>query len=439
MAQLSSQTLLLQAATTDCEEPLVATVAPKFDVRPLREAVLLSFVDPLPQRCLLLQGISERQWRGLLRWLDYSGLALYFFDRIVTLRLESLLPDAVRERLEKNLTDNAVRTQGMITESIAIQQQFQDARVRYASLKGFSLVPRSVPRLELRSQFDLDFLVSGESAPRARTILQNRGYRLYGANGRSWEFKRNERPGFALKDLYKDLQSWRVELHVESHDSGAASVLDRLDRCELNGFRMPVLPAVDAFVGQGLHVYKHICGEFSRAAHLVEFRRHVLSRRGDRPFWNELHAAAKDNRRIGLGLGVVTLLITQVMGEFAPEALSEWSVRHLPQDVRLWAQMYGNRAVLESFPGSKLYLLLQSAVEEAGVPAKRPVRHSLIPSRLPPPTIKAAPSEPLLTRFSRYRMQLGFILHRLRFHVVEGLRYLWELYRWRRLKSQNAC
>jgi hypothetical protein len=39
-------------------------------------------------------------------------------------------------------------------------------------------------------------------------------------------------------------------------------------------------------------------------------------------------------------------------------------------------------------------------------------------------------------RLSRYRLQLRFIRFRLRFHIVEGLRYAWESRRWRRLIDQ---
>jgi hypothetical protein len=89
------------------------------------------------------------------------------------------------------------------------------------------------------------------------------------------------------------------------------------------------------------------------------------------------------------------------------------------------------RAVFGSNPGSKLYLLLQRELEAAGVPAKRPIRQILLPVRLPPPVIRAFPNETLEVRLGRYRMQLYFILLRLRFHVVEGLRYAWESHRWR--------
>jgi len=398
-----------------------------------REVVLLTFCDPLPEQCSRLFTLSGSEWRRLTPWLDISGLALYFLDRLNELGISDLLPQAVSNRLHKNLIDNTARTNGMISESVGIQQDFQMSGLSYAVLKGLSFWPNSVPRPELRSQFDLDFLVAAQGASKAREILENRGYRLYAISGRSWEFKLNERPGFTLKDIYKDLRSYAVELHIQPGDQTSWSPLDRLEWRTFHGMSMPVLSPVDLFLGQGLHVYKHICGEFSRAAHLLEFRRHILARRDDNDFWGELQWSAREHPRAPLALGVVTLLISRVMGDFAPEALTSWTVRTLSRSVRLWIEMYGHRSVLGIHPGTKLYLLLQRELAVAGAPAKRPIRQALLPSRLPPPVIRSFEHEALPVRLGRCHMQLKLILVRLRFHVVEGLRFLFESYRWRRL------
>lgn len=399
-----------------------------------REAVLSIFCDPVPERCSRLEALSEREWQGLLRWLDYSGLALYFLDRAVDLDICHWLPASVSERLRCNLADNTERTRSMFAESAAIQQEFQRADLSYAVLKGLSLWPCAVPKPELRSQFDLDFLLAERSAPQARRILEQRGYRLYAISGRSWEFKLNERPGLSLKDLYKPMPSHAVELHLEPDTAGSSSILGRVEYRELYGIRMPVLAPVDLFLGQALHVYKHLCGEFSRASHLLEFRRHVSARCDDDAFWSSLRAAADGNERAVLGLGVVTLLITRTIGNFAPVALTHWTLSRLPAPVRLWVEVYGSRVVLGSFPGTKLYLLLQREMQPAGVPARRPHVKALLPSHLPPPIIKAFPNEAMSVRIARYRMQLQFVLLRLRFHFVEGLRYVWESYRWKHLR-----
>jgi hypothetical protein len=418
------------------------TLAARADPKPLRgewaarEAVLSIFRDPVPEPCSRLEELSEREWKGLLRWLDFSGLALYFFDRMAELELCDWLPDFVSERLRRNLADNAERTRGMFAESAAIQQEFQRARLSYAALKGLSLWPYAVPKPELRSQFDLDFLVAKQSAPEARRILESRGYRLYAVSGRSWEFKLNERPGVSLRDLYKPMPSHAVELHIEPEAAGGLTILQRVEFRAICGIAMPVLAPVDLFLGQALHVYKHLSGEFSRASHLLEFRHHVLTRHDDNVFWSSLRAAAESSQRAALGLGVVTLLTTRVMGDFAPESLTGWTLSRLPAPAQLWVEMYGSRAVFGTFPGTKLYLLLQREMEPAGMRAKRSPLKALLPSRLPPPVIRAFPNEAMPVRISRYRMQLELVLLRLRFHFVEGLRYAWESYRWKRQRNR---
>jgi Uncharacterised nucleotidyltransferase len=401
----------------------------------IREAVLLAFCDPQSAQSLQLLNISSKEWQTLLRWLDIGGLALYFLARIIELQLCDVLPLDVLMRLQQSLTNNTDRTQGMLAESITIQQEFQEARFSYATLKGFSLCPFSAPRLELRHQFDLDFLVAEKDVAEARRILEQRGYRLYAISGRSWEFKINEMPGVSLKDMYKDLPGRSVELHVESSTPCRPSLLERIERRELYGMSMPVLSPVDLFLGQGLHAYKHVCSEFSRTAHLLEFRRHVLARRDDEIFWDELRAVAEEDPKTFLGLGVVTQLISHVMGDFAPEGFTNWTVARLPRATRRWVEMYGCRTVLGSFPGNKLYLLLQRELESAGVPSKRSLRQALLPSRLPPPVTRASADETMSIRIRRYRMQIQLIFSRLRFHIIEGLRYAWESYRWWQRKN----
>jgi len=403
-----------------------------------REAALLIFCDPLPDRCLRLLRLSDREWRRLLRWLDTSGLALYFLDRVVELQLDRHLPAEVIERLQQNLFDNTRRTQGMIAESIAIQEEFQTARLSYATLKGFSLFPGSVPRPELRHQLDLDFLVAAQSASEARQILERKGYRLYAISGRSWEFKRDETAGFSLENLYKDLPCKSVELHIENSATTRPLLPERIEQRNFFGLNMPVLSPVDLLLGQALHAYKHVCSESSRTAHLLEFRRHVIARRDDDAFWKKLRSIAEDDPRTSLGLGVVTLLAASAMDDFAPEALTSWTVARLPRAARLWVEMYGSRAVFEGFPGSKLYLLLQKELEGAGVPAKRSLRQGLLPSRLPPAMLRASANESLSARVRRYGLQLHLIFFRLRFHIVEGLRYTVESYRWQRRLNERV-
>ncbi len=164
---------------------------------------------------------------------------------------------------------------------------------------------------------------------------------------------------------------------------------------------------------------------------MIEFRRHVLARHGDKNFWCSVREQAVKEPQTGLRLGVVILLISRVMGDFAPELLTQWTVGQVPTGVVRWVELYGRRTVLASFPGSKLYLLLQKELEAAGVVGKRSVRQSLIPRRLPPLIAHGAAGETVAARLTRYRRQVSFVLFRFRFHVVEGIRFSREAFRWR--------
>jgi hypothetical protein len=392
----------------------------------------LTFSDPVPNRIEQLIQLSSREWKSLLHWLDVSGLALYLLDRFLQLRLLGTLPQSVVDDLQQRMKDNTQRTWSMMEESAVIQLEFKKAGLCYAVMKGVSLSPLSVPRPELRHQFDLDFLVAESSAPQARRILEHRGYRLYAISGKTWEFKINETPNVSIKDLYKNLPYRAVELHLEADVMGQISRINRVQYREMFGILMPVFSPTDLLLGQAAHVFKDVCSAFSRTAHLLEFYRHVLARREDDIFWCELRARAKDDRAACLGLGVVTYLITSVMGNFAPKALTEWTVEVLPPSMRLWVDLYGHRTVFGKHPGTKLYLLLQRELEAAGVLTKRPVKKPLWPSRLPPTVIRPSANETLSTRIARYRVQARFIFSRLCFHLVEGVRYAIESYRWRR-------
>jgi Uncharacterised nucleotidyltransferase len=397
----------------------------------LREAVLLTFCDPWPEECARLKNVSAKEWMCLLEWLDISGLALYFLDCLRERNRCDLLPPKVHARLLKNLADNTERIDELIAEWLGIERKFTEAGLVHATLKGFSLWPLSIPKLALRSQLDLDFLIAEEAAEEARRILEERGYRLCAISGRTWEFKADEDRIGSMGDFYKSGMIRSAELHLEPIGVGIGSLLSRAQQTTFYGVDMTVLSPVDLFLGQGIHLYKHVCGEFARVAHMIEFRRHVIARHGDKNFWCSVREQAVKEPQTSLRLGVVILLISRVMGNFAPEALTHWTVGQVPAGVVRWVELYGRRTVLASFPGSKLYLLLQKELEAAGVVGKRSVRQSLIPRRLPPLIAHGAAGETVAARLTRYRRQISFVLFRFRFHVVEGIRFFREAFRWR--------
>jgi hypothetical protein len=256
---------------------------------------------------------------------------------------------------------------------------------------------------------------------------------LRAISGRSWEFHVNQTGEMILTDIYKAACIRKIEFHLEPAWPSCDALLGRLQwRC-FRGEPMPVLEPADLFLGQGLHLFKHVCSSFTRTAHILEFRRNVLTRHHDDAFWKQVQALAERNPKAHVALGVVTLLISNAMGNFAPEALTRWTVDRLPDAVQLWVSQYGPDAIYGDFPGSKLYLLLQRELEGSVGPTRQSVRRALLPLFFPKAISQQAPNEDLRARIKRYRKQFEFGLFRLRFHVVEGLRYMRESLRWGRL------
>jgi Uncharacterised nucleotidyltransferase len=355
------------------------------------------------------------------------------------LKLQDSLPLAVNQRLQKNLSDNRARMRALLQDSAEVQAEFQRANISYAVLKGFSLCPSSVPISELRHQLDLDFLIDEGGASKAREILEKAGYRLHGISGRTWEFKKNEVPRFSTKNMYKDGFGRTVELHIEPMQPGRESLLSRREFREIEGVTMPVLAPADLFLRQGMHAFKDVCSSFLRASHLLEFYRNVCAHGDDPAFWSEVSELAKEDPRAVVGLGVVLQLIESVMRVEAPLKLAMWTMLRLPAAVQRWIALYGLNCVYGMHPGTKLYLLLQRELEAAGMTFARPARTALVPTRLPQVIIPASADDTMILRTQRHALQFQYVAQRLRFHLVEGLRYAWASYRWRRYRNELSA
>ncbi len=403
----------------------------------MRRAALTACLTPHALECNMLGTLSDREWTVLLRWLHVSGLALYLFERLTTEDRTDYLPSFVLASLHQNVVDNVARTRSMIEELAEISASFKASQLCFAVLKGLSLCPISVPSPWLRSQADIDFLVATHHAPRAAEILHHCGFRLHAINGRNWEFRTGAIHTATFRNMYRAVPFRSVELHLEAAGQTEDSLLGRTENFTYGGLTLPALGPVDLMLGQALHLYKHVCGEFFRAAHVLEFHSHVVARTHDREFWQRLRGEASRSSIAPLKLGVVTLLTSRVCG-YACAAATEhlaWSIDRLPSAARLWVERYGEHAAFVDAPGSKLFLLLETAMTDAGIPARRPALRVLLPRNLPRLTTPP-PHESWPDRLRRYRLQLCFVRARLHFHIVEGLRYLHQSIAWSRELSR---
>jgi hypothetical protein len=406
--------------------------------RKVIEAVVSTFRDEVEASSSRLSALSYRKWQRSVFWLDASGMALYFLGRVQSAEMERVLPVRVIERLRENLADNAARSAVMFEEFLGINEAFQNMGVQYANLKGFTLAPHSCSHPSLRCQLDLDFLVDGDDLDVCRSILESAGYIRTAATEITWEFKAGAGKLASIEDHYKPKPQRSVELHFASdpHEPGSPGRderLDRLSRRSWGSASLPVLTEVDQLIGQAVHLLGHLRGESTRLAWILEYQHHVVARRDDPSFWNDLRQAGEHQREVTIALGIATLLATHIFGEFAPAELNEWTVDRLPPAIRLWADHYGRRAALAGFPGTKLYLFLEAELRQ-GQPSWQTKRRSrLLPLHRAPRIVHGTKGDRFWTRLRREFVQLRFVLFRLRFHVTQGVRYMLETVRWKRL------
>ncbi len=383
-----------------------------------------------------LSRFDRGDWRRSLGWLDASGLALYFLDRLKSLRLTTAVPFDLVTKLESRLADNQRRTADLFDEFLRINHAFQDASLRYLNLKGFTLTPEYCPDPALRCQFDLDFLVASADAARCRDILSTFGYAATGHNENVVEFKRGPARVPSIQELYKPRLQRSVEVHLVSGPDHAAeqesSVLARSNSRAWKGAAFPALCDVDQFMAQACHLFRHVKSEWTRISWLLEFKTFVAARRNDTRFWDKTQAHATTVDDGGLAVGIATWLATEAFGEFAPRALTEWSVDAIPPAVRLWLEQYDSRIMLSDFPGSKLYLLLNGELDRCAGQQGQATLRKLLPLHCPPRVTGPSPRG-IGHKIRAAVAQAKYVLFRLRFHMVEGSRYVIEARRWKRI------
>src|SRR5579864_5104219 len=146
----------------------------------LAEAIIgfLSFSGEACAQVPQLRKFSERDWDRGLKWLDETGLALYFLQKVKDAAVASVVPAMVLSGLEKRFTANQKRVAHMARQFEFLNARFRDAGVRYAVVKGFSLVPQFCPDATLRHQGDFDYLIDDQSLPGAQRVLREAGYGL---------------------------------------------------------------------------------------------------------------------------------------------------------------------------------------------------------------------------------------------------------------------
>lgn len=389
-----------------------------------------------------LEGFSLREWRRTLPWLDASGLALYFLDRVELLHGASVVPPSILARLRRNQEDNHERTAALTEEMGAIHQSLYARGVEFAVLKGYSLVPEYCQAPALRHQCDLDYLVSENDLERANSILGRMGYsRVQSAPG-SFTFARSTGQVPSRHHMYKAGLNFSVEMHTALWDNCDVAELEQLPEVlprrrphQVSWLTFPALSRDDQFVHQCVHVLSHILQFWIRLAWLYEIATFLKRARTDSAFWQAVQKRIDGRNYVGKATRLVSLLAAAIFEVECPTLGSDG------QALRLWVNEYGRRWAIHKQPGSKLSLFLfPEFMDESSW--RRLRRQRLFPIHLPHPATQVSASHPKRTLPARLA-EYAYAGRRLAFHVREAWRYFGEKSNWRRcleeLKESPHC
>lgn len=414
----------------------------------LHQAILneLNVAKDKPRPAVRWRSFSKREWEHALTWLDLSGLAIYFVDRIRSLNGPNTLPNDVQADLEKRRADNELRTRAILREFHVLTDSFTQARVNYAVLKGIALLPDYCPDPALRTQYDHDVLVDTASLAAAEAALLNAGYqRKIGIEDESCVVYRRPEPQIRFsrnsEGLYAPQLGRSIEVHLtlwEQHEDRIHvnlpdDFLKRRVLREWSGLQFMALCDEDSLLFQVLHAFKHILRNWCRLSIFHEIAFFLRRRACDMGFWTNFADRMGTIRWAPEASLVVFTLAEQLFGAPAPrQLLKSFNIPRAPSLI-LWIERYGRRAALSNFHGDKCSLFLHQEFVEDPKDWADIRRRRLFPIQRPhrPPAVVFQRG---FSTAGRLWMENIHALRRLIFHGFAGLRYAMEYPLWSLLR-----
>ncbi len=387
----------------------------------------------------LLKYCSRRQIEAFLRWLDHSGLALYFFAQLRYAGELRNVPLDIQEALSRRFRSNRIRMEDMLAEFAKVNSELTHRGIPHAFLKGFTLIPAFCPDPVLRHQSDIDILVSLESVPQAIHLLTACGYARKSSNA-SGEI-RFATPLRHVPSLHDDLYGkplhWEVELHTSIwEETGHASIsvphdcLERASNRALRGIHFTSLSTKDMFLMQVLHAFSHLLGSWVRVSWLWEMHYFLQKHAKEEELWLAIKARAGDAVILRKALGLTLGLTTKLFETPIPEVLKDWCIETLPDRVHTWIRHFGAQWALSELNGSKLTLFIHQEFLSGAKNWQAYFLRRLIP--LPGrPSLGPIEASDVKTQLKGSAAQVMFTCRRMAFHAGAILTLAWDAFRWR--------
>jgi hypothetical protein len=352
------------------------------------QSLVIAALQPMPDFSslnLLCQPRYSRpaQQNKLLRWLDQSGLALYFLHRLRQYSVADRLPASLREVLERRLVSNRARTAAMLDEFRRLTACFEANGIQFCALKGFALTPDFCPAPHLRHQTDFDFLFASGDLARAAHALESLGpvdQRYTQTEIRPTGQLTFATPLFhvptAADDIYAPARHRELDLlpslQLDFHGASLHAPHDPLASIQHKTLGTVVFPALaddKAFSLQVLHCFSHLLGSWVRLSWLFEIANFLDLHHDNAPVWHSVVQRQTENQAATPNaatepfanreaFGLILTLTQSLFAARIPQPLADWCLMPLPAPIAAWVAQFGRRFAYADLNGSKLTLLV---------------------------------------------------------------------------------
>ena len=386
-----------------------------------------------------MRALDESGWHELLEFCDFAHLTLLLWRNCA-----DVLPDWVRERMERNASDNAKRFNNLKRIYLELAKVLEDVQVEYLVLKGFAQYPGYVENPRLRMQSDIDIHCPPESILRARDALLSLGYHpLRGLEhlpkdhlpamirNPGWEWRGNAFDPEMPPSIELHFCLWN-QSNARFAPKGLEDFWPRRGTRHLEDFSFPALDPIDNFGFSALHALRDLLSGDWVLHRIYEMARFLHTNATNKPFWlrwRELHhASLRSSEAISFRLARDWFAC-----DLSEEVEAE--VRNLSPAVQQWLDLFGGSPLEGMFRTNKDGVWLHIALLESSEDKRAVLRNALLPMRIP--TVGAPGQDTTRQgrrkRFwpsHRYAKYLFYLTSRVVYHTKTLAPTLWHGVRW---------
>ena len=362
------------------------TAKPRMQIPPEISALLAALQLQEPDTTLL-KTLGDQEWRRLLVFSDAAQLTLL----IGLLPLDSV-PNWVLERVNGNLTDNALRFERIKSTYREAADVLAKAGVEHIVIKGFTQAPDYVVDPTFRSQSDLDLLFrSREDIEAARGALHAIGYRsldtiealgdhepaLERLDGWQWRGNRFD-PEMPLQiELHFCLWNEKVSL---IRIPEVSLFWERRTRREVAGLSFPCLNPVDHFGHLAIHLLRNILHRGRIIRQLRELAVFLHTRANDETFWQCWSTTHSLSLR---SFQAIAFYYARAWFGCQLNPHVERAISSLAAARRSWLDRFSSSSLGDMFQDNKDNLWLHLTFLSLPIQRWKVIRQTLIPPRLP--------------------------------------------------------